>query len=237
MIMGDTCTRSCSFCNIKTGKPNKLDVFEPIRIANSVRKLNLKHVVITSVDRDDLKDGGANHFLNTINQIKINCPDTTIEVLTPDFKNKKNAIKILSNCSIDVFNHNLETVRSLYKIVRPGADYEHSLKLLKKIKELNPRIYTKSGIMVGLGEDFNQVTNLMDDLIDHNVDFITIGQYLRPTKDHHPVIEYHSPEYFLRLYDEAMKKGFKIASSSPFTRSSFHAEDDFNKLKIAARNA
>ena len=237
MILGDVCTRSCSFCNISTGKPKIVDVFEPIRVANSVQSLNLSHVVITSVDRDDLNDGGANHFSNTINQIKSQSPDTTIEVLVPDFRNKKNAIQTLSKCKIDVFNHNLETVRSLYKNVRPGADYNHSLKILEKIKNLNPEVFTKSGIMIGLGENFSQIMSLMDDLRQHDVDFITIGQYLRPTKNHHPVIEYHDPEYFIKLYDEAMNRGFKMASSSPFTRSSFHAEDDFKKLQKTKINA
>ncbi len=237
MILGDTCTRSCSFCNISTGKPNSLDIFEPIRVANSVKKLNLNHVVITSVDRDDLEDGGAKHFLNTINQIKFKCPDTTIEVLTPDFRNKKNSIELLAKCPIDVFNHNLETVKSLYRNVRPGADYDHSLNILKKIKNLNSKLFTKSGIMIGLGEKFSEIMNLMDDLRDHDVDFITIGQYLRPTKNHHPVIKYHSLDYFTKLHEEAIKKGFKIASSSPFTRSSFHAEEDFQKLRLSISNA
>lgn len=231
MILGDTCTRSCSFCNISTGKPSPIDVFEPIRVANSVKKLNLSHVVITSVDRDDLKDGGAMHFINTINQIKLKCPNTTIEILTPDFRNKKDAIELFAECPIDVFNHNLETVKPLYRNVRPGADYEHSLKILKNIKTLNAKLFTKSGIMIGLGENFSQVTKLMDDLRNHNVDFITIGQYLRPTKNHHPVVKYHSPDYFDKLYNEAINRGFKIVSSSPFTRSSFHAEEDFKRLK------
>ena len=237
MILGDTCTRSCSFCNVSTGKPKIVDDSEPFRVASSVKKLNLSHVVITSVDRDDLKDGGAMHFSSTINRIKIECPDTTIEVLTPDFKNKKNSIELLAKCPIDVFNHNLETVKSLYRNVRPGADYDHSLGILKKIKTLNPKLFTKSGIMIGLGEQLSQIKILMDDLRQHDVDFITIGQYLRPTKNHHPVIEYHRPEYFELLYHEAINRGFKIASSSPFTRSSFHAEEDFNKLKNLDSNA
>ena len=237
MILGDTCTRSCSFCNISTGKPGAVDSFEPIRIANSVKELNLSHVVITSVDRDDLKDGGAKHFSNTIKQIKLKCPSTTIEVLTPDFRNKRNSIELLANCPIDVFNHNLETVKPLYRNVRPGADYDHSLKILKKMKALNSNLFTKSGIMIGLGEKFSQIMTLMDDLRQHDVDFITIGQYLRPTRNHYPVIEYHSPSYFDKLYDEAIKREFKIASSSPFTRSSFHAEKDFKKLKNFISNA
>jgi lipoic acid synthetase len=237
MILGDICTRSCSFCNISTGKPNQVDHTEPLRVANSVKKLKLSHVVITSVDRDDLKDGGAQHFSNTINEIKLKCPNTTIEILTPDFRNKKNSIELLSKCQIDVFNHNLETVKSLYKSVRPGADYKHSLTILKNIKRLNTKLFTKSGIMIGLGEKFSEIMKLMDDLRHNDVDFITIGQYLRPTKNHHPVIEYHKQDYFRKLYEEAMSRGFKIASSSPFTRSSFHAEDDFKKLKYIALNA
>ena len=231
MILGDICTRSCSFCNIGTGKPKQLDPTEPIRVANSVKKLKLSHVVITSVDRDDLHDGGAEHFLNTINEIKLKCPDTTIEILTPDFKNKKKSIELLSECPIDVFNHNLETVSTLYSSVRPGADYKHSLSILRNIKKLNSKLFTKSGIMIGLGEKHSEIMKLMDDLRQNDVDFITIGQYLRPTRNHHPVIEYHTPSYFQKLYHEAMSRGFKIASASPFTRSSFHAEDDFKKLK------
>jgi lipoic acid synthetase len=231
MILGDICTRSCSFCNISTGKPNDVDIFEPLRVANSVKELNLSHVVITSVDRDDLEDGGAMHFLNTIKQIKLKCPKTTIEILTPDFRNKTNPIQLLAECPIDVFNHNLETVSSLYKHVRPGADYNHSLNILRDIKKLNSSIFTKSGIMVGLGETFREILELMNDLRENEVDFITIGQYLRPTKNHHPVVEYHKPEYFKKLYNEAVNRGFKIVSSSPFTRSSYHAEEDFNRLK------
>ena len=237
MILGDICTRACSFCNISTGKPNHVDHTEPIRVANSVKKLKLSHVVITSVDRDDLDDGGAKHFSNTINEIKLKCPNTTIEILTPDFRNKKNSIELLSKCQIDVFNHNLETVKSLYKSVRPGAEYNHSLSILRNIKKLNPNLFTKSGIMIGLGEKFSQIMELMDDLRHIDVDFITIGQYLRPTKNHHPVIEYHSLDYFNKLHDEAISRGFKIVSSSPFTRSSYHAEDDFKKLKYITLNA
>ena len=237
MILGDICTRSCSFCNIKTGKPKNIDKFEPIRIANSVKKLNLSHVVITSVDRDDLQDGGAEHFSKTIDKIKSKCPNVSIEILTPDFKNKPNSIKLLAKCPIDVFNHNLETVKTLYKRVRPGADYDHSLKILKEIKKYNPKLFTKSGIMIGLGEDLSQIMQLMNDLRQNDVDFITIGQYLRPSKNHHPVVKYHHPEYFKKLYNEAMNMGFKIASVSPFTRSSFHAEDDFKKLKYLTLNA
>ena len=231
MILGDICTRSCSFCNISTGRPASVDSFEPYRIANSVQELKLNHVVITSVDRDDLYDGGVTQFVNTISQIKKRSPKTSIEILTPDFKNKQNAIYKLSECNIDVFNHNLETVKRLYKDIRPGANYKHSLDLLKKIKKLKPAVFTKSGIMIGLGETYDEILELMGDLIKYQVDFLTIGQYMRPTKFHHPVIEYHHPEYFAKLYEEAIKIGFKIVSSSPFTRSSFHAEKDFTRLK------
>ena len=231
MILGDTCTRSCSFCNIQTGKPKTIDPLEPVRIANSVKKLNLSHVVITSVDRDDLDDGGAQHFVNTILQIKKKSDKTTIEILTPDFKNKNHAIDLISKCPIDVFNHNLETVESLYPQVRPGANYYHSLSVLDKMKKLNQSLYTKSGIMIGLGEKHSEVLKLMDDLRTNNVDFITIGQYLRPTKNHFPVIKYHRPDYFDKLNEEAINRGFKMVSCSPFTRSSFHAEQDFKKLK------
>ncbi len=237
MILGDVCTRSCSFCNIKTGKPEMVDPFEPLRVANTVTTLGLKHVVITSVDRDDLNDGGAIHFVNTIEKIKEKSPHTTIEILTPDFKGKDSSLEIISKTEIDVFNHNLETIGRLYKDVRPGANYNHSLKLLSDMKKLKPGIFTKSGIMIGLGENFAEISNLMDDLRERDVDFITVGQYLRPTINHHPVIKYHDPEYFIRIQDEALNKGFKIVSSSPFTRSSYHAEDDFNKLKNLQENA
>ncbi len=237
MILGDVCTRSCSFCNIKTGKPDNVDPFEPLRVANTVSSLGLKHVVITSVDRDDLKDGGAKHFVNTIEKIKEKSPYTTIEILTPDFKGKDSSLRMISKTEIDVFNHNLETVSRLYKDVRPGANYDHSLELLCEIKKLKPGIFTKSGIMIGLGEKFNEISKLMDDLRERNVDFLTVGQYLRPTLNHHPVIEYHDPDYFIRIQNEALNKGFKIVSSSPFTRSSYHAEDDFNKLRELVANA
>ena len=237
MILGEVCTRSCSFCNIKTGKPERIDPFEPLRIANTVASLALKHVVITSVDRDDLEDGGAKHFANTIEKIKQRSPHTTIEILTPDFKGKDSSLGIISKTEIDVFNHNLETVSRLYKDVRPGANYNHSLEILGEMKKLKPDIFTKSGIMIGLGENFDEISKLMDDLRERDVDFITVGQYLRPSLNHHPVIKYHDPEYFIRVQEEALKKGFKIASSSPFTRSSYHAEDDFNKLRKLQVNA
>ena len=231
MILGDVCTRSCSFCNIKTGKPNKVDILEPSRVASTVRSLGLKHVVITSVDRDDLYDGGAQHFANTIKKIKERSPSTSVEILTPDFRGKDSSLRILAKTEIDVFNHNLETIKRLYKEVRPGADYFHSLKILREIKLLKPSLFTKSGIMIGLGEKFDEIRALMDDLRENDVDFITIGQYLRPTLNHHPVIKYHNPDYFIRIQDEALNKGFKIVSSSPFTRSSYHADSDFNKLQ------
>ena len=231
MILGDVCTRSCSFCNIKTGKPNKVDILEPARVASTVKSLGLKHVVVTSVDRDDLNDGGAQHFANTIKKIKEKSPNTTVEILTPDFRGKDSSMGIIAKTEIDVFNHNLETIKRLYKEVRPGADYRHSLKILREVKLLKPSIFTKSGIMIGLGEKFDEIRVLMDDLREQDVDFITIGQYLRPTLNHHPVIKYHNPDYFIRIQDEALNKGFKIVSSSPFTRSSYHAESDFNKLK------
>ena len=231
MILGDVCTRSCSFCNIKTGKPNKVDILEPARVASTVKGLGLNHVVITSVDRDDLNDGGAQHFANTIKKIKERSPNTTVEILTPDFRGKDSSMGIIAKTEIDVFNHNLETIKRLYKEVRPGADYRHSLKILREVKLLKPSIFTKSGIMIGLGEKFDEIRVLMDDLREQDVDFITIGQYLRPTLNHHPVIKYHNPDYFIRIQDEALNKGFKIVSSSPFTRSSYHAESDFNKLK------
>jgi len=232
MILGDICTRSCSFCNIQTGKPNSVDPYEPLRVAKAVKALNLKHVVITSVDRDDLYDGGASHFVKTISKVRELNHLTSIEILTPDFNNKKNAINELIKCNVDVFNHNLETVQNLYETVRPGANYNNSLELLKlfKLKSLN-KVFTKSGIMIGLGESESEVINLMDDLIRAGVDFLTIGQYLRPSKNHYPVIEYHHPSYFDHLKNIAVNKGFKIVSSSPFTRSSFHADDDFKKLK------
>ena len=224
MILGDICTRACSFCNISTGKPNHVDHMEPIRVANSVKKLKLSHVVITSVDRDDLNDGGAKHFSNTINEIKLKCPNTTIEILVPDFRNKKNSIELLSKCQIDVFNHNLETVESLYKTVRPGANYKHSLSILRNIKKLNPNLFTKSGIMIGLGEKLYEIMKLMDDLRSNDVDFITIGQYLRPTLNHLPVEKWVTPEEFNNYREIGIKKGFLEVVSGPMVRSSYRAE-------------
>ncbi|MFL2899658.1 MAG: lipoyl synthase [Candidatus Pelagibacterales bacterium] len=231
MILGDVCTRSCSFCNIQTGKPIDVDPFEPLRVAKAVKSLNLKHVVITSVDRDDLHDGGANHFVKTISKIRDLNNEVSIEILTPDFKNKINAISKIIKCNVDVFNHNLETVKRLYSEVRPGADYNNSLNLLNTFKLNSLNTFTKSGIMIGLGENEDEIVSLMDDLIENGVDFLTIGQYLRPSKKHYPVIEYHHPDYFDHLKEIAIHKGFKIVSSTPFTRSSYHADDDFKALK------
>ena len=231
MILGDTCTRSCTFCNVKTGMPDAIDIFEPTRVANAVVSLKLEHVVITSVDRDDLPDGGALQFSKVINAIKKKSPQTTIEILTPDFYKKKNALDILNTSPFEIFNHNMETVERLYRDVRPGASIERSLSLLKDIKIKNSKVFTKSGIMIGLGETYDEIKDIMSLLIDSNVDFLTIGQYLRPTINHHPVIEYHHPEYFQKLENEAYNKGFKLVSSSPFTRSSFHADSDFKRLK------
>ena len=231
MILGDTCTRSCTFCNVKTGMPDAIDIFEPTRVANAVVSLKLEHVVITSVDRDDLPDGGALQFSKVINAIKKKSPQTTIEILTPDFYKKKNALDILNTSPFEIFNHNMETVERLYRDVRPGASIERSLSLLKDIKIKNSKVFTKSGIMIGLGETYDEIKDIMSLLIDSNVDFLTIGQYLRPSINHHPVIEYHHPEYFYKLEIEAYNKGFKLVSSSPFTRSSFHADSDFKRLK------
>ena len=231
MIMGDTCTRACAFCNVKTGLPEKLDVFEPYKISQAVKKMNLSHVVITSVDRDDLVDGGADHFVKTISAIRKVTPQTTVEILTPDFLRKDNAIDILLTESPDVFNHNLETVPRLYLSIRPGARYFNSLRLLNDIKEKNPDIFTKSGLMLGLGEQKKEVMQVMDDLRAAKVDFLTLGQYLQPTKKHAPVDRYVTPEEFESYKIIAESKGFLMVSSSPLTRSSHHAEEDFKLLK------
>lgn len=233
MIMGDTCTRACSFCNVKTGLPQPLDQDEPAKIADAVQKLCLNHVVITSVDRDDLADGGAEHFARVIRAIRESSPKTTIEVLTPDFLRKEGALEIVVAARPDVFNHNLETVPSNYLTVRPGARYFHSIRLLQRVKELDPTIFTKSGIMVGLGEERNEVLQLMDDLRSADVDFLTIGQYLQPTKKHHPVIAFITPDQFKAYETVAYTKGFLLVSATPLTRSSHHAGDDFAKLKAA----
>ncbi len=231
MIMGDICTRACSFCNVATGKPNKLDLSEPIRVAKSVARLNLNHVVITSVDRDDLYDGGADHFVATITDIRKYSPNTSIEILTPDFLKKNGALEKVINAKPDVFNHNLETVPRLYPSVRPGARYFHSLSLLAKVKEVDPNIFTKSGIMVGLGESQNEIYQVMDDMRSADIDFLTIGQYLQPTIKHHKVEKFVHPDEFDKYKKVASSKGFLLVSSSPFTRSSFHASEDFEKLK------
>lgn len=231
MIMGDTCTRACAFCDVKTGKPEKLDQFEPIKIANAVKKLNLRHVVITSVDRDDLPDGGSTHFKEVVEITRKKNPNTTIEVLTPDFLRKGDSYKIILSANPDVFNHNIETVPRLYVKVRPGARYFSSLELLKNAKKTNKKVFTKSGIMVGLGEEKDEVIQVMDDLRSADVDFLTIGQYLQPTTKHHPLDRYYHPDEFKDLEIIAKSKGFLLVSSSPLTRSSYHADEDFAKLK------
>jgi len=231
MIMGDICTRGCSFCNIATGKPSNLDIFEPGRVAVAVKKLGLKHVVITSVDRDDLDDGGAQHFANTVNLIRKKSPNTTIEILTPDFlRAHSDALDIVLSSNPNVFNHNLETVPRLYHEVRPGSRYYQSLKILDKAKDINPFLFTKSGLMVGLGEELKEVMQVMDDLRTARVDFLTIGQYLQPTKKHYPLSNYVTIDDFDKLKKIAYSKGFLMVSSSPFTRSSFHADDDYKEL-------
>ena len=231
MIMGDTCTRACAFCDVKTGVPGKLDQLEPVKIAEAVKKLNLKHVVITSVDRDDLADGGSEHFFEVINQTRKSNPNTTIEVLTPDFLRKGDAYKKVLDAKPDVFNHNIETVPSLYLKVRPGSRYFASLELLKNAKKVNKNIFTKSGIMVGLGETRDEILQVMDDLRAADVDFITIGQYLQPSTKHYPLDRYYTPKEFEDLGTIAKAKGFLLVSSSPLTRSSYHADEDFAKLQ------
>ncbi len=231
MIMGDTCTRACSFCNVKTGKPNTLDYFEPSKIALATQELELKHVVITSVDRDDLPDGGAEHFSKVIYETRKFNKNTTIEVLVPDFLRKGEAYKKVINANPDVFNHNIETVPSLYKKVRPGSKYSASVNLLKNAKKINKKIFTKSGVMLGLGETKNEILDVMDDLLSANVDFLTIGQYLQPTNKHHPLNRYVHPDEFKDLKRIALSKGFLIVASSPLTRSSYHADEDFSEMK------
>ena len=236
MIMGDTCTRACAFCNVRTGVPGPLDPGEPERVAEATARLGLAHVVVTSVDRDDLTDGGAGHFAAVIRAIRAQSPATTIEVLTPDFLRKEGAVETVVQAGPDVFNHNLETVPSLYLTVRPGARYFHSVRLLQRVKELDPHMFTKSGIMLGLGETRNEVLQLMDDLRSADVDFLTIGQYLQPTRKHHPVMEFVTPEAFRSYEEVASAKGFLLVSASPLTRSSYHAGEDFARLQ-AARSA
>jgi lipoic acid synthetase len=233
MIMGDTCTRACAFCNVKTGLPGALDPDEPKHVAEAVAKLGLNHVVITSVDRDDLADGGAEHFAQVIRAIRAATPQTTIEVLTPDFLRKEGAAEVVVTAKPDVFNHNLETVPSKYLTVRPGARYFASIRLLQQVKEFDPSMFTKSGIMVGLGEERNEVLTLMDDLRAADVDFLTIGQYLQPTRKHHEVKRFLPPDEFKAYETIAYAKGFLMVSASPLTRSSHHAGDDFARLRAA----
>jgi len=231
MIMGDTCTRACAFCNVKTGIPGALDGAEPAHVAEATAKLGLAHVVVTSVDRDDLDDGGAAHFAAVIRAIRARCPQTTIEVLTPDFLRKPGAVETVIAARPDVFNHNLETVPSNYLTVRPGARYFASVRLLQRAKELDPLIFTKSGIMVGLGEERNEVLQVMDDLRAADVDFLTIGQYLQPSRKHHPVVRFVPPDEFKALATIAYAKGFSMVSANPLTRSSHHAGNDFARLR------
>ena len=233
MIIGDTCTRACSFCNVATGMPKALDADEPNRVADAVAKLGLRHVVITSVDRDDLRDGGAEHFAQTIRALRQAAPDTTVEILTPDFLRKDGALEVVVEARPDVFNHNLETVPALYPTIRPGARYYHSLRLLDRVKQLDPSIFTKSGIMVGLGEKRIEVLQVMDDLRSADVDFLTIGQYLQPTVKHAAVDRFVTPEEFEDYASAARGKGFLLVSSTPLTRSSYHADRDFAALRDA----
>ena len=236
MIMGEICTRACAFCNVRTGMPEALDRAEAESVGKAVKQMGLNHVVITSVDRDDLPDGGAQHFADVIHAIRDATPATTIEILTPDFLRKEGALEIVVKAKPDVFNHNLETVPSNYLTVRPGARYFHSIRLLQRVKELDPSMFTKSGIMVGLGEERNEVLQLMDDLRSADVDFLTMGQYLQPTRKHHRVVSFVTPEEFKGYETVAYAKGFLLVAASPLTRSSHHAGDDFAKLR-AAREA
>jgi lipoic acid synthetase len=233
MILGDTCTRACAFCNVRTGLPGPLDADEPEKVADATARLGLKHVVVTSVDRDDLDDGGAAHFAAVIAAIRARCPATTIEVLTPDFLRKEGALETVVAARPDVYNHNLETVPSLYLAVRPGARYFHSVRLLQRVKELDGKMFTKSGIMVGLGESRHEVLQVMDDLRSAEVDFLTIGQYLQPTRRHFPVKDFVTPDAFKAYETTAYAKGFLMVAASPLTRSSHHAGEDFAKLKAA----
>jgi lipoic acid synthetase len=237
LIMGGICTRACAFCNVSTGRPLPLDTDEPAHVAEATAKLGLNHIVVTSVDRDDLDDGGAQHFADVIYAIRDKCPTTTIEVLTPDFLRKEGALEALVRARPDVFNHNLETVPSLYLTVRPGARYFHSIRLLQQVKEIDPSMFTKSGIMVGLGETRNEVLQVMDDLRSADVDFLTIGQYLQPTRKHHEVKSFITPDEFKSYETIAYAKGFLMVSSSPLTRSSHHAGEDFARLKAAREQA
>ena len=231
MIMGDTCTRGCAFCDVRTGKPDSLDSMEPFKVSKAVNELKLNHVVVTSVDRDDLNDGGAEHFKNVILQIKKKNPFTTVEVLTPDFLRKGDSFKKVLESKPDVFNHNIETVPSLYLKVRPGSRYYASIKLLEMVKKFRPETFTKSGLMVGLGEKKEEILQVMDDLRTASVDFLTIGQYLQPSNKHYPLQRYYEPKEFNELKEIALSKGFLLVASSPLTRSSYHADEDFKKLK------
>lgn len=236
MILGDICTRGCAFCNIKTGKPRAIDTEEPAKLADMAKDLELKHMVLTSVDRDDLKDGGANHWAECITEIRKAAPNTTIEILTPDFRRKEENIDLVADALPDVFNHNMETVPRLYREVRPGARYFGSLRLLQRVKERHPRMFTKSGLMVGLGESRDEVLQVMDDMRSAGIDFLTIGQYLRPTPNHYPVMEWVTPEQFADYERQAKLKGFLMVSSTPLTRSSYHADKYFAEL-VAKRDA
>ena len=236
LIMGETCTRACAFCDVITGKPKDLNPLEPLQIASAINKLNLKHAVITSVDRDDLIDGGANHFYKVINETRKQNPNTTIEVLTPDFLRKGESYKKVVEARPDVFNHNIETVPGLYRKVRPGSRYFASVELLKKVKKIDKKIFTKSGLMVGLGENKDEIIQVIDDLRSAEVDFLTIGQYLQPSSKHHPLHRYYSPQEFEELKLIAESKGFLLVSSSPLTRSSYHADEDFAKLRKNRNN-
>jgi lipoic acid synthetase len=235
MILGDVCTRKCGFCNVKTGRPQRVDADEPRRIARAVRRLELAHVVITSVDRDDLEDGGAGHFVACIEAVRAESPETTVEVLTPDFRRKDGALEAVAGAHPDVYNHNLETVPRLYPVARRGASYRGSLALLQRVKQLAPSVFTKSGIMLGLGEEHAEIVHVMDDLRDADVDFVTIGQYLRPTQRHLPMARYAPPEEFAAWAELARKKGFSMVAASPLTRSSYHADADFAKLAATRR--
>ncbi len=231
MILGDTCTRACAFCNVKTGVPNPVDPDEPRHLAEAIAELALRHVVITSVDRDDLGDGGAGQFVQCIERLRELASETTVEVLTPDFRRKPGAVESVAGAFPDVYNHNVETVPRLYRTIRPGASYPHSLELLRRVKEINPRIFTKSSIMLGLGESRKEVFAVMDDMREHEIDFITLGQYLRPTPRHAPVERYWTPDEFEEMREVAEEKGFSMVASSPMTRSSYHADDDFETLR------
>ena len=237
MVLGTVCTRACAFCNVATGRPDRVDAEEPTRLAHAVSELGLRHVVVTSVDRDDLEDGGAEHFVRCIEAIRETSPDTTVEILTPDFRHKEGAIERVAGARPDVYNHNVETVPRLYRRVRPGANFEHSVELLARAKRCEPRIFTKSGLMVGLGEEPAEVLAVMDALRAADVDFLTIGQYLRPTPKHAPVDRYVTPEEFEEYRDQAEQRGFLLVSASPLTRSSYHADRDFQALRAAREQA